>query len=192
MATTFESLEYEFYINGTSGASQIVGNDGDGTSKPRVVRYTFTTPAEGANSISFSKGTIGAFNSSSSTSEELRFYITDDPDDYVKADATYSYHGKIVMSTSGEPYTATGSVSNLILLPGKVYYLFIFPAYTSFGCWNWNYPDVITLTLSGAAGLVRIHNGTKFVNALPYIHNGSKWQLAIPHVHNGSTWKISS
>lgn len=192
MATAVDSVA--FYVNGTSTSSQIVGNSGDGTSKPNVVRYAFTTPSTGASGLSFSKESIGAYSASSSTSEKLRFYITDSATSHTAANSSSTYHGEVAMADpDGDKwFTATGSVSNLVLLPGTTYYLYIFPAYTSFGCWIWNYPDTITVTLSGSTGLVRIDTGSGFITALPYIDNGSKWQIAIPYTDNGSSYKICS
>lgn len=38
-------------------------------------------------------------------------------------------------------------------------------------------------------GLVRIYDGSKWREAIPYIYNGSAWKQAIPYVYNGSAWK---
>ena len=192
MATSYSSLEYTFYNNGASGASQIVGNSGDGVSKPRVVRYKFTAPLQGANALSFSKTRIGAYSGSSSTNEYLRFYVSSDPEAYAKADASFAYQGTVTMTYSGGYYTATGSVSGLLLLPGKTYYLFIFPGHTSFGLWNWNYPGEISVTLSGAAGIVYIDSGTALESYHCYIDNGSGWDLYIPYIDTGSSWDMYS
>lgn len=43
-----------------------------------------------------------------------------------------------------------------------------------------------------SAGLVKIWNGSTWVNAIPYIYNGSTWVQAIPYVYNGSEWKIGT
>lgn len=190
MATAIES--YEFYSKGASGASQIVGNSGDGTANPRVVRYTFTTPAEGASEISFSKYRISAYSDSSSTSEKLRFYISDDPDAYKKADATYTYHGTLELTAGDGWYTAEGSASNLILLPNTTYYLFIFPGHTSFGLWYWNYPADISLTLSGAAGIAWICIAEDCAVILHVIYIQGEWKLVIPYIWDGQMWKLCS
>lgn len=184
--------DYAFFENGVSDTGQVVGNTGDGTSIPRVVRYTFVAPPEGANGFSFIKENVSAYSSSSSTSEQLRFYISDDPNSHTKANATYAYHGTVAMASASGWYKATGSVSDIILLPGKTYYLFIFPAHTSFGLWYWNYPGEISATLSGGAGLARIHNGSDWDMYQCHIYNGSGWDLYLPYIYNGSEWELYS
>lgn len=185
MATAIES--YEFYIKGSPGASQMVGMEG--TSKPRVVRYSFTTPVEGASAISFSKDRISAYSDSSSTSEKLRFYISDNPDAYINADATYAYHGTLELTAGDGWYTAEGSASNLILLPNTTYYLFIFPGYTSSGLWCWNYPASFSLTLSGAAGIAWIYIA-KDCAVLLCIYVQGEWKLVIPYIWGDQMWKL--
>ena len=40
-------------------------------------------------------------------------------------------------------------------------------------------------------GVVKIYNGSKWVNAIPYVYNGSKWIPAKAHTYNGSKWVVN-
>lgn len=45
-----------------------------------------------------------------------------------------------------------------------------------------------TLTLTNTRAVVKIYNGSAWVNAIPFVYNGSAWQTVIPYVYNGSSW----
>ena len=48
-------------------------------------------------------------------------------------------------------------------------------------------PTIVTLTYT--EGLMKVHNGSEWVNGIPYVNNGSTWIKANKvYVHNGSTW----
>lgn len=44
------------------------------------------------------------------------------------------------------------------------------------------------LTLTNTRAVVKIYNGSSWVNAIPFVYNGSAWKTAIPYVYNGSGW----
>lgn len=182
MATTFTTLDYTFFSNGTSGASAIVGY---ADSVNRVVRYKFTTPDVGASKLSFSKVDITEYNNTIGDGENLYFYITDDPTGHANAGASAEYHGTVSVSNN----TATGEV-NITLLPNKDYYLFLFPGFASYGAYNWNYPAEITLTLEGGAGLMYIDSGAAMEAYQIFIEDGSNWYLYMPYVENGELWDL--
>lgn len=45
-----------------------------------------------------------------------------------------------------------------------------------------------TLTLTNTRAVVKIYNGSSWVNAIPFVYNGSAWKTAIPYIYNGSSW----
>lgn len=47
-----------------------------------------------------------------------------------------------------------------------------------------------SITLANTRGVVKIYNGSAWVNAIPFVYNGSAWQQAIPYVYDGSAWKV--
>lgn len=189
MPTTYNSIsDYEFFKAGEGEAGSIVGYSAGN----RVVRYKFTAPDEGASALSFTKKNVGD-EGALSAGATLRWYVTNDPDSHKDAGPDSEYHGEVTLSDKdGTYYTAKGSADNLVLLPGETYYLFVFPGTSVKKYYWWNYPTTITLTLSGAAGLVWIHNGTDAMKALLHIYTDGTWKIAIPYIHDGIKWKICS
>ena len=181
--SSFTESEWEFYNDGSGGASEIVGY-ADGVD--RIIRYKFTTPAEGATKLSFKKKNVNEYDSSIGSSEKLRFYVGTDSQSHKNPNATTrdEYHGTVAVSSG----TATGS-ADILLLPNTTYYLFIFAGYTTYGAYYWNYAGSMDLTLDGAAGLVHIDTGAEIITAMPYIDNGTDWQLALPYADDSTSWK---
>lgn len=124
-----------------------------------------------------------------STSTAIRFYITTSSSSHTNAGASSGYHGTFSITLSEGVYWPTGSAS-VLLLPNTTYYLWCFPGSTTYGWWYWS--GAATINTSGGAGLVRIDNGSSFVNAMPYIDNGSSWVQAMPYIDNGSSWVLCS
>jgi hypothetical protein len=83
-----------------------------------------------------------------------------------------------------------------LLLPGVTYYIWIFPTYTSYGCFNWYDNGAgrfkYTIALGGCAGVVYIGNGADMQPYQFYIANGSSWDLYIPYVGNGTSFDVCS
>ena len=144
---------YEFYNNGTPGASAVVGVS---DRLPRNVRYTFTAPATGASGVSLRfQGSAG----SGTTPDRLRFAFTTDPTAYAAANWNTQGNGVITRISGGYAYEGTASV---LLLPGLTYYLFIWPDTSTFG-WVWWYTadGYSTLeTTGGAYSSLTVPNGT--------------------------------
>lgn len=183
MADTDIYSKAVFYSKGSSGAGAFVGYDNEN----RVVRYTFTTPPDGASKFSFLKDgiTVGI---SINSGEILRFYVTDDPTSHVNAGVNSEYHGTVTVSGSGSK-TLEGE-ANIILLPNKEYYLFIFPGFTTDGGYSWNYPNYITLNLSGGAGITYIKQGSEIKTYQAYVKRGSDWKLCLPYKKKDDSWNL--
>jgi len=139
-----------FYKEGDSGHGAAVGNDWNKTTETvakRVVRYTMIAPSQGASSVTleFLKCYEGH-----GTFPELRFYIGTSPNSHENAGPSSTYTGALTCSGS-DAYTFTGN-ANMILLPNTTYYVWVFPANTTYG---WLYWGTIsgnqTATTSGAA-----------------------------------------
>ena len=183
MATITTSAPY-FYKNGSGGVSGVVGYE---SSSNRVARYSFTSPSTGATAVSLTMPYVSSGGGSTST--EIRFYITTSSSSHTNAGASSGYHGTFSITLSEGVYWPTGSAS-VLLLPNTAYYLWCFPGSTTYGWWYWD--GAATINTSGGAGLVRIDNGSSFVNAMPYIDNGSSWVQAMPYIDNGSSWVLCS
>lgn len=183
----------------------------------RNVRYTIqTSPTEMGSRLSFSiKQNFDPWSSAlrwgmGSTQHEglpLYFVIGTDPDEFANAGLAdiSRAHGKCTMTLLSGYYVeentsfeATGE-AELLILPNKTYYLWIFPGYSNLeggnNTWGWFWWSKLldaTYELSGAAGLVHLDTGSGWISAIPYIDNGEEWQRAIPYVDNGSGWDLCS
>lgn len=171
-----------YYSGGASGATAIIGVDGTNN---RVVRFTLTSPATGASSVSlsitglqFGMGTIPT---------TLRFYIGTEAESHKNAGASSTYTGTLNIDTSTN--TSFSGTADFLLLPNKTYYLFIFPSTTTGG---WFYASAATFSLNGlgGAGLVYIDNGSGWDAHQVYIDNGTSWDLHMLYIDNGTSWDL--
>lgn len=129
-----------YYSAGKSGASAVVGYE---SRTNRVARYAFVTPSTGATSVSLNF--TGTWPGNGAV-PSLRFYIGTDADSHVNAGADSTFTGALKMQTDGITWTAA---ADILLLPDKTYYLFVFPATTDFGWYQW--AGTSTLTTSGGS-----------------------------------------
>ena len=131
-ALTIAHDGYFFFNEAAQASSEVVGYE---NSHQRGIRYKFTIPTSrtaGATSYSFTKtnnghggGTSGLrWNYALSTDASAYLDTCAAGDGYASAAATFS-----------------GSKTGLKLLPGTVYYLFIYPGEEKLGWYYWNYPD---------------------------------------------------
>ena len=131
-ALTIAHDGYFFFNEAAQASSEVVGYE---SSHQRGIRYKFTIPTSrtaGATSYSFTKtnnghagGTSGLrWNYALSTNASAYLDTCAAGDGYASAAATFS-----------------GSKTGLKLLPGTVYYLFIYPGEEKTGWYYWNYPD---------------------------------------------------
>lgn len=74
MATTITLSSAYYFLNDTGGVSSILGYDGS----RRMVRFSFTTPAEGADTYSFVINYAYLYGGSASVS--LSFYVGTESD----------------------------------------------------------------------------------------------------------------
>ena len=129
-----------FYRAGVSGASTVVGYE---SKTNRVARYAFVAPSNGAASVSLNFA--GTWPGSGAT-PSLRFYIGADGESHINAGADAEYTGTLALQADGITWTAS---ADILLLPDKTYYLFVFPATTTFGWYQW--AGTSTLTTAGGS-----------------------------------------
>ena len=180
-------IDVQFYSKGDKATSRVVGVEGG---RNRLVRYTFTTPGEGALAVSLQFYCDGDRTGSSNV--PLRFYIGTDPTSHANAGPDSEYHGTLTKTTSKDGAVLTGEL-DILLLPNTVYYLWIFPGISpsgNYGYYSWFPPLdsglINTLTLSGGAGLVLINR----VVYQAYIEDGSQYSLYLAFVDNGDDWDL--
>lgn len=191
---TIKTTARTFFANGVEGSSNLVGYQTKGP-KRNVVRYTFSTadlPA-GANKISIaapSEATNDYWALYDGAWIKLRFKITTSATSHTDAGPTTTdYDGEVSFVKIGNAYYLSIPTTNVILLPNKTYYLYIFPGEATFGLVS-TYAASLTLTVSGGAGIVKIYNGKTWDNYLCYIYTGSKWELHLPYIYTGSKWEL--
>ncbi len=165
-----------------STASAVAGY----SSGNRVVRYTFKSPSTGASAVSI---TCTGASSGDGGWPSLRFYITESSTSHKNAGSGSTYTGTLTKgTTSGGSNKYSGS-ANIILQPNTTYYLWIFPATTTYAWCYWNTTlSNATITTSGSAGLVYI--GNEAYQA--YVGNGESWDVYMPYIGNGTGFDLCS
>lgn len=163
MATLLNLSTSTYYAGGTPGVSAVVGWE---NSRARVFRVSFTAPKEGANHLSFKFGRHGLGGGSASA--PIRFYVGTSDDSHRNAGASYEYTGTVKMERQSDgTYIASGE-ADILLLPNKVYYLWIFPGSTTYGWFYW-YRGVSEAYADGAYGAISIKDGEQSLAVAPMI-----------------------
>jgi len=181
---TITLSDVKYYRSGEEWYYDQIGNAWENSAAvPSTARYSFTAPDVGASSVSFS---LTGWYLSTGNYNALRFFIGTSATSHMDADSTYEYTGNLTVDSTNK--VISGS-ANVLLLPGKTYYLWVFPSeakYGIYGCDN----ATATITTSGAGGLVYIDNGSALEGYMVYIDNGSKWDMYIPYLDTGSSWVV--
>ncbi len=123
-----------FYIQGISGASNIVGREND---RNRVARYEFTVPVGvTASKISCNFGQIYA----GSGSPTIRYKVNQDSNSYANANGAsgFAYDGTVQTYLSGSLYYARIVSGDITINGPGTYYLWLFPGGTNNAYWSWN------------------------------------------------------
>lgn len=177
-----ELTDAVFYRNGQSGATAAAGNDtyaGEPTGR-RVVRYTFTAPAVGA---SLERLTFQTEGRGGGDHIPIRFYIGTDPEDHANAGPDDAYTGELVLSDDGKTFTATGRA---VILPGKTYYLWVFPGADAFGWYSWGLAEMDAA--GGACVVPIVKNGQIENRLLTVVRDGKLWLTMPIVVKDGKPW----
>lgn len=175
MATIYtEITEHNWFYNGVQNSGlHKVGYYGG----PHVIRYKFKAPAEGATKITIEKKSF--LEDGIGSNEKIMFFISTSETSHI--DACYvegasvnpQFDGIFTISDQPDDTTigyemATGSVEKF-LLPNTDYYLFMFPAFNTTGYYSVYGSNNITITLEGAAGVVRIKDGDNELITVPMV-----------------------
>lgn len=171
-----ESTTGTFYKDGKTVTSRVVGYE---SMVNRVARYSFLTPAEGANHIEiifYSNGLAGG------NQIPVWFFIGTDPDSHANAGADASYTGELTLGSDGETFTWSG---DLLLMPNTTYYIWFFPGKASYGYYSWYGSGTSTLETSGGAGLARVVQNGAFQSCQFYARKGDSIALYLPYVRSG-------
>ena len=175
----------QVYAGASATNLKLVGYNGG---KNYVARYSFKTDATGGSHISWKL--LNSSFSGNGTVPPLRWYIGTSSNSHINAGvSTTKYHGSVKVSDNGGNDAFSGS-ADVVLMPNTTYYLWIFPATSTYGFYWLDVEDKATLETSGAAGLVHIDNGSSFDSYQVYIDNGSGWDMYIPYIDNGSGWDL--
>lgn len=170
---TIQLTEALFYKGGSGGSSQVVGNDyEDSTVVSRVVRYTFTAPESGASRIRLTFHISGIGDGDT---VPLRFFIGNDPESHANAGAESPYAGELTLA---DDWLSLSGEAEVLLIPGKTYYLWVFPAEDTYGWYKW-YRDGFTsqLDTEGAAFLLPVTVGGAWKRIMLHVTIGGKWFL---------------
>ena len=182
---TITSGASQVYAGTSADTQKIVGYNGG---KNYVVRYAFKTGSEGASSVSWK---LGGNSLGGGTAQTLRWYITTSSTSHINAGSTTTkYHGNVTIYDDGGYDGFSGSV-DMVMLPNTTYYLWIFPSVATYGFYWLTANEKATLTISGAAGLANIGNGSFSEAYQCYIGNGSSFDTYMPYEGNGSSWDLS-
>jgi hypothetical protein len=136
-------------MNGRGGVSAVIGNDWDNRTAspvPRIARYIIEAPSTGASKLAI---TIYTGRKGSGSHIPLLFFIGTDPESHINANPESEATGTLTLGSDRLTFTAD---VDALLLPGKTYYLWIFPGNYAFGWYEatrWGY--VSSVSTYGAA-----------------------------------------
>lgn len=174
-----------YYRGGVGGASGAVGNDwANNAVISRVARYTIQAPDKGAARVSL---VFDADLHGDGSYIDLRYFIGTDPDSHANAGPDAEYTGQFALDTAYAKFTAA---FDFTLLPGKTYYLWVFPASSKYGWYYWGTSH--TMEVEGVAGAVTIWINGKKKKAIPRIYKGGQWKHAVPRIYKSGDWKTST
>lgn len=179
-----------FYQDGTVCTGKVVGRSiPDKYTVNRVARYSFTSPNTGASSVSLIFANMHYTPADGKTRPtSFRFYIGTDADSHINAGASSTCTGTVKLLENS--YTEFAGSADILLLPNTKYYLFVFPATSTYGWYSWE--GTSAMTSSGGAGLIYIDDGSGWSAYQVYIDNGSSWDMYMPYIDTGSSWNLYS
>lgn len=128
----------------------------------RVLRYTFTTPADGVSKLSFTGAHLA--HSASYSWGGLNWYATTSPTSHVNAGAGSASCGTLTITGNGKDYDISAAEAAVNLPANTEAYIYIFPNNTNY--FLWNFANVATLNITTAAGSSTIAAITQTVETL--------------------------
>lgn len=128
----------------------------------RVLRYTFTTPADGVSKLSFTGAHLA--HSASYSWGGLNWYATTSPTSHVNAGAGSASCGTLTITGNGKDYDISAAEAAVNLPANAEAYIYIFPNNANY--FLWNFANVATLNITTAAGSSTIAAITQTVETL--------------------------
>lgn len=128
----------------------------------RVLRYTFTTPADGVSKLSFTGAHLA--HSASYSWGGLNWYATTSPTSHVNAGAGSVSHGTLTITGNGKDYDISAAEAAVNLPANTEAYIYIFPNNANY--FLWNFANVASLSITTAAGSSTIAAITQTVETL--------------------------
>lgn len=114
----------------------------------RVLRYTFTTPADGVSKLSFTGAHLA--HSASYSWGGLNWYATTSPTSHVNAGAGSASCGTLTITGNGKDYDISAAEAAVNLPANTEAYIYIFPNNANY--FLWNFANVASLNITTAAG----------------------------------------
>lgn len=149
------------YRGGALNNSYQIGYEAS-TGMSRVIRYSFTTPADGVSKLSFT-GAHLAHGASYSWSG-LSWYVTTSPTSHLNAGPGTVSHGTLTISGNGKDYDISTGEAAVNLPANTEAYIYIFPNNANY--FLWNFVNVTSLNITTAAGSSTIAAITQTVETL--------------------------
>lgn len=149
------------YRGGALNNSYQIGYEAS-TGMSRVIRYSFTTPADGVSKLSFT-GAHLAHGASYSWSG-LSWYVTTSPTSHLNAGPGTVSHGTLTITGNGKDYDISAAEAAVNLPANTEAYIYIFPNNTNY--FLWNFVNVTSLSITTAAGSSTIAAITQTVETL--------------------------
>ena len=182
---TIQLTDVLFYKGGSSGGiSAVVGNGWEnGGVVSRVARYTFTAPEVGANRVRLTfhiTGVAGGENI------PVRFFIGTNPASHADAGPESPYTGELTLA---EGWLIMTGEAEVLLLPGKTYYLWVFPGSEDYGCYTWTRAGYTSaMETEGAAFVLPVTVGGAWRKIMLHVVKVGKFFLIAPCVVRGGKW----
>ena len=136
----------------------------------RVLRYTFTTPADGVSKLGFTGAHLA--HSASYSWGGLNWYATTSPTSHVNAGAGSASCGTLTISGNGKDYDISAAEAAVNLPANTEAYIYIFPNNANY--FLWNFANVASLNITTAAGSSTIAAITQTVETLGTLTAGGK------------------
>ena len=149
------------YRGGASNNSYQIGYEAS-TGMSRVIRYSFTTPADGVSKLSF----VGAHlaHGASYSWSGLSWYVTTSPTSHLNAGPGTVSHGTLTITGNGKDYDISTGEAAVNLPANTEAYIYIFPNNANY--FLWNFVNVTSLSITTAAGSSTIAAITQTVETL--------------------------
>lgn len=128
----------------------------------RVLRYTFTTPADGVSKLSFTAAHLA--HSASYSWGGLNWYATTSPTSHVNAGAGSASCGTLTITGNGKDYDISAAEAAVNLPANTEAYIYIFPNNANY--FLWNFANVANLNITTTAGSSTIAAITQTVETL--------------------------